>query len=185
MRKLPVPDISTHTKLYLEDEVINKLSWQNEAYEKLVMLLFDSTPWRDKERENLRLKIDLSLLRGGRSSVIVLKLAFIHRKQPYGFIIRIHSTLKEAEKEKNNADKLDINSIDCFAHCMGKKDFAGKYLVIYQDVGVNMVTQLIDELSESLFQRLSSKKKGPGSDYFVNTTIYIKIQFEPDPFLPL
>jgi hypothetical protein len=127
MRKLPIPDISTHTKLWLEAEVSNKLSWQDEEYEKLVMLLFDSTPWRDKE--NLRLdKITLSLLRGGRSSVSVLKLAFIHKKQPYGFIIRIHPNLKDAEQEKNYADKLDINSIDCFANCMGQKELAGQYL---------------------------------------------------------
>jgi len=156
MRKLPIPDISIHTKLWLEAEVSNKLSWQDEEYEKLVMLLFDSTPWRDKE--NLRLdKITLSLLRGGRSSVSVLKLVFIHKKQPYGFIIRIHPNLKDAEAEKNYADKLDINSIDCFANCMGQKELAGQYLVIYQDVGVNMVTKSIDELSESLLQRLSSQ----------------------------
>jgi hypothetical protein len=158
-RRLEIPSISAHTFLRIEDEVINKLSWQDEEYEKLVMLLFDSIPWRDKDKENLRLNIALSLLRGGRSSVIVLKLAFIHRKQPYGFIIRIHSTLKEAEKEKNNVDKLNINSPDCFANCMGQKELAGQYLVIYQDVGVNMVTQSIDELSESLFQRLSSQNE--------------------------
>ena len=91
----------------------------------------------------------------GRSSVIVLKLAFIHRKQPYGFIIRIHPNLKEAETEKNNVDKLNINAPDCFANCMEQKEFAGQYLVIYQDVRVNMVATSINELSESLLQRLS------------------------------
>jgi len=56
-------------------------------------------------------------------------------------------------------DKLNINSPDCFANCMGQKELAGQSLVIYQDVGVNMVTQSIDELSESLFQRLSSQNE--------------------------
>ena len=132
--------------------------WQDKEYEELVMLLFDSTPKLNKE--NLRLdKITLSLLRGGRSSVTVLKLEFIHRKQPHGFIIRIHINLTEAEQEKNYADKLDINSIDCFANCMGKKELAGKYLIIYQDVELNMVTKSIDELGESLFQRLSCQNE--------------------------
>jgi hypothetical protein len=157
MRRLEISNISAHTFLRIEDEVTNKLSWQDKEYKELVMFLFESTPWRDKE--NLRLNIALSLLRGGRSSVIVLKLAFIHKKQSYGFIIRLHSIFKEAETEKNNVDKLNINSPDCFANCMGKKEIAGQYLVIYQDVGVNMVTQSIDELSESLFQRLSSQNE--------------------------
>ena len=95
----------------------------------------------------------------GRSSVIVLKLAFIHRKQPYGFIIRIHPNLKEAETEKNNVDKLNINAPDCFANCMEQKEFAGQYLVIYQDVRVNIVATSVNELSESLFQRLSSQNE--------------------------
>jgi len=159
MRRLEISSISDHTFLRIEDEVINKLSWQNEEYEKLVMLLFESIPWRDKNQENLRLKITLSLLKGGRSSVTVLKLAFIHRKQAYGFIIRIHSILKDAEKEKHNADKLDINSKDCFANCIGQKELGDKYLIIYQDVGVNLGTQSIDELSESLFQRLCSQNE--------------------------
>ena len=153
-RRLEISNISAHTFLRIEAEVINKLSWQDEEYEKLVMLLFDSTPWRDKDKENLRLNIALSLLRGGRSSVIVLKLAFIHKKQSYGFIIRVHSIFKEAETEKNNVDKLNINSPDCFANCMGQKELAGQYIVIYQDVGVNMVTKSIDELSESLLQQI-------------------------------
>jgi len=112
-RRLEIPNISVHTFLLIEDEVTNKLSWQDNEYKELVMFLFESTPWRGKA--NLRLNIALSLLRGGRSSVIVLKLAFIHKKQSYGFIIRLHSTLTEAEKEKNNVDKLNINSPDCFA----------------------------------------------------------------------
>jgi len=158
-RRLPIPDISAHTFLQIDDEVDNKLSWQNqdEGYTRLVTFLFKKTPWRNKDKENLRLKITLSLLKGGRSSATVLKLAFVSQSQgSYGFIIRVHSTLKEAEKEKNNADKLDINSFDCFANCMGQAPFAGQYLVIYQDVGVNMVTESIDELCENLLKRLSS-----------------------------
>ena len=106
--------------MWLEDEVTNKLAWKNDEYKKLVMLLFNNTPWLDK--------ITLFLLKGGRSSVTVLKLAFIHKKQAYGFIIRIYSNLKEAKQEKNYADKLDINSIDCFANCIGQKKFPEQYI---------------------------------------------------------
>jgi len=158
-RRLPIPDISAHTFLQIDDEVDNKLSWQNqdEGYTRLVTFLFKKTPWRNKDKENLRLKkMTLSLLKGGRSSAIVLKLAFVSQSQrSYGFIIRIHSTLKEAKKEKNNADRLDMNSRDCFANCMGQAHLAGQYLVIYQDVAVNLATESIEELCENLLKRLS------------------------------
>jgi len=42
---------------------------------------------------------------------------------------------------------------------MEQKELAGQYLVIYQDVRVNIVATSVNELSESLFQRLSSQNE--------------------------
>ena len=74
MRRLEIPNISS-AYLWIEDEVDNKLSWSepDDGYIQIVMHLFNKTRWRNKDKENLRLKVTLSLLKGGRSSVTVLK----------------------------------------------------------------------------------------------------------------
>jgi len=150
-------EISPKTFLHVEDDAKNKLLWQDEEYKQLVMRLFSKTRWQN--RNNLRLDITLSLLRGGRSSATVLKLAFVdHANNEYSLIIRSHSSEREAQEEQNNVKKLRINSADCFANFIEELNISDQYLLIYEDVSVNMGDE-VQELRESLFKFWSADHK--------------------------
>ena len=147
-------EISPKTFLHIEDRVKNKLSWQDNEYKQLVVDLFSQTPWQNENKQELSLTITLSLLRGGRSSATVLKLAFVDDTNKYSLIIRSHSSEQDAQEEQNNVKKLRINSADCFANFIEELNISDQYLLVYEDASINMGGE-VQELRESLLNFLS------------------------------
>ncbi|HEC84902.1 MAG TPA: hypothetical protein ENI48_06635, partial [Thioploca sp.] len=162
MQRFPIPNIYTQTFLWLDDRVQHHLAWRDDEYTQLVMLLLGKTRWRNSDKASLRLEITLSLLTGGRSSATVLKLAFVDdAKRTDTLIIRSHLTQADAETEKQNAKKLRVNTVDCFANLAEEEQFnlPNRYLVIYEDVAGNLVKEgeTVAELSEALSRTLPSQ----------------------------
>jgi len=162
MRRLQIPDISLHTELWLEDEV-EDLAWNDDEYKKLVALLLKQTRWRNEDKDDLRLEINLSLLTGGRSSAHVLKLVFADADDSDIrdiLIIRSHLTQSDADKERKNAEILNVNKTDCFANIVEEEafNFPNRYLVIYQDVAKMVARAEANELCQTLSEFIHSKK---------------------------
>jgi len=141
-RPIPIPKMD-NKYLCVEDKTHGKLSspplsWNDDDYRKLVMWLRKKTQ-QYKDNSNLRYleKITLSLLTG-RSSAYVLKLAFedINKSDADTLIIRVHTTKVEADKERDNAENLCVNSRECFANLVEVENFnlSDCHLVIYEHV---------------------------------------------------
>jgi len=157
-QELPISEISKKAILCIEEFIDKELSWNNDKYEALTIQLFREWSWAfSSKKDILDFEIKLSPLSGGRSAVKVFQLTFAERfedgfGQTATYVLRVHPNDAEANKERENADKLNV--LDCFPNLVKieidneKRRFSN--LVVYRHVIDNKAGASFQEFNQAL-----------------------------------
>jgi CHASE2 domain-containing sensor protein len=185
-QELPIPEISKTAILCIAESVDKELSWDNDKYQVLTMQLFQTWQWGLLNKDILDFKINFSPLSGGRSAVKVFQLTFDGRVEDGSgrtatYVLRIHPNDTEANQERKNADKLDLQS-DCFPNLVeiDKEKRIFSNIVVYRHVIDNKGGASFHILNQALSSLPTSQIKffaNNFSDFIKQVTIqYEKVK---------